>query len=125
MTNKHKDMQSYLSIFCLRRKRYLGMEITALKSKIQDSKAPQETWARKEMNTSLTGNYTAGPFWCARIVAATIVSSNGTTFVKAPKYKEASRDEKWGDKEKKAIYHRHSSRSNLHHHHHHSHSYHL
>ena len=70
------------------------MEITALKLKIQDSKAPQETWARKEMNTSLTGNYTAGPFWSARIVAAAIVSSNGTTFVKAPGYKKPSRDEK-------------------------------
>ena len=31
---------------------------------------------------------------CARIVVAAIVSSNGTTFVKAPRYKEASRDEK-------------------------------
>ena len=70
------------------------MEITALKSKIQDSKAPQETWARKMEYTTVTGNYTAGPFWSARIVAAAIVSSNGTTFVKAPGYKKALRDEK-------------------------------
>ena len=62
--------------FFLRGKRHLGMKITALKSKIQDSKVPQETWARKEMNTSLTGNYTAGPFWSARIVAVEAATSN-------------------------------------------------
>ena len=94
MTNNQRDMQFYLSIFCLHRKRYLGMEITALKSKIQDSKAPQETWARKMKYTTLTGNYTARPFSSAHIVAAAIVSSNGTTFVKAPRYKKPPRDEK-------------------------------
>ena len=75
------------------------------------------------------GNFLVCPYSCAHIVAAAIVSSNGTTFVKAPRYKKPPRDEKSKAKqenhrgrEEKAIYHRH--RSNLHLHHH-SHSYHL
>ena len=75
------------------------------------------------------GTILVRPYSCARIVAAAIVSSNGTTFVKAPRYKEAPCDEKRGDEEKKAIYSRHRFRSNirlhLHLHHHHSHSHHL
>ena len=70
MTNDQRDMQSYLSIFACAAKRYLGMEITALKSKIQDSKPPREAGAREKTPESLTSNYTAGPSWSDRIVAA-------------------------------------------------------
>ena len=40
------------------------------------------------------GTILVRPYSCARIVAAAIVSSNGTTFVKAPRYKKPPRDEK-------------------------------
>ena len=43
------------------------------------------------------GSILVHPYSCARIVATAIVSSNRTTFVKAPRYKEASRDEKQRD----------------------------
>ena len=52
-----------------------------------------------ELNRQLYGGtILVRPYSCARIVAAAIVSSNGTTFVKAPRYKEAPRD---GNEEKK------------------------
>ena len=40
------------------------------------------------------GTILVRPYSCARIVSAAIVSSNGTTFVKAPRYKKPPRDEK-------------------------------
>ena len=76
------------------------MEITTLKSSIQDSKLPKEARAREETPESLTTNYTAGPIWSACIVVATSAPSNRTTFEKGPLYKETPRDQKRGEEEK-------------------------
>ena len=94
----------------------------------QRSRGPREDSSK--FNKQLYGGtILVRPYSCRRIVGAAFVPSNRTTFVKAPRYKETPRDEKQRDEEKKAIYRRHSFRSNLHlhlhHHHHHSHSHHL
>ena len=57
----------------------------------------------KEDEYKLNGQLYGGtilvrPYSCARIVVAAIVSSNGTTFVKAPRYKKPPRDEKRQDR---------------------------
>ena len=44
------------------------------------------------------GTILVRPYSCARIVAAAIVSLNGTTFVKTPRYKKPTRDEKSGER---------------------------
>ena len=53
----------------------MGMEITALKSKIQDSKPPKEAGARKKTSAGLTGNYTVGPLMSTH--ASILVDSVG------------------------------------------------
>ena len=131
MTNDQSDMQSGLSIFPTQ-ERIFGSGNNTIKVKYTRFQTTQRSQGSKEDSSKFNGQLYGGtilvrPYSCARIVGAATASSNRTTFMKAPRYKETPRDEKRGDKEKKAIYSRHSFRSNLHVHlhHHHSHSHHL
>ena len=97
----------------------LGNGNHSIKVKYTRFQTTPRSQGSKEDSSRLNGQLYGGtilvrPYSCARIVGIAFVLSNRTTFVKAPKYKETPRDEKRVDEEKKAIYSRHSFRSNLH-----------
>ena len=94
MTNDQRDMQSYLSIFAI-----LGNENHSIKVKDTRFQSTPRNLGSKgdvyELNGQLYGGtILVRPYSCAHIVVAAIVLSNGTTFVKAPRYKKPPRDEK-------------------------------